>query len=72
MRISRSRYETAKRKLAKMQSVQQVVKIWEDAMRAIGAHVDAERVVAVEIQDDGRIKWECETPLADTVKKKGI
>ena len=72
MRISRSRYESAKRKLAKMESLKQVVETWEDAMRAINAHVDAEKVLALEIHDNGKIKWECETPLAGVVNEKGV
>ena len=72
MRISRSRYESAKRKLARVESCRSTVQTWEDAMRTIGSNVDAQRVIAVEINDDGKIKWECETPLLDVAERKGV
>ena len=63
MKISRTRYESAKRKLAQLEPCKNTVLTWEKAMRAIGSDVDVQRVVAIEVSDDGRIKWECETPL---------
>ena len=70
MRISRTRYESAKRKLSRLESCREIVQAWEKAMRAIGSNVDIQRVVAIEISNDGKVKWECETPLADVAERK--
>ena len=70
MRISKSRYESAKRRLAKMEPLQQTVRTWEEAMQSIG-DVDSQRVVAIEVDDEGTIRWEGKTKLMRIMKEGG-
>jgi len=69
MKIGRSRYEYAKKMVAKMESYQETVEAWERALRQIG-NLGNQTVLSVEITDDGTIKTECEVPCLDTVEKQ--
>ena len=60
MRITRSRYESARKKLVKMTAYQKIKDDWEDAMKDLG-DVGDQRVVAIELTKDGTIKAEFET-----------
>lgn len=70
MKISRSRYEKARRMLAEVTSYQRTVQTWEEAIKRVG-NVGDQTVVAIEITEDGRIKIECETPPVRHVEGAG-
>lgn len=70
MKISRSRYEKARRMLAEVASYQRTVQTWEEAMTRVG-DVGDQTVVAIEITEDGKIKTECETPLVQRAEGEG-
>lgn len=72
MKLTLKKYEQAKKIVAKAKSQQEVVKIWEDAMKKIG-DLGNQRVVAVTIKD-GKITTECEldetAPILKETEKK--
>jgi hypothetical protein len=66
MRITRSRYESSKKKLAKMDSLLQITSCWERTMKELG-DASAEKVVAIETTKDGTVKVEFES-----IKERGM
>jgi hypothetical protein len=57
MRITRTRYESAKKRLAKMEALLNVTRRWEQTMREMG-DTAAANVVAIETTKDNTVKVE--------------
>lgn len=57
MRITRTRYESAKKKLAKMETLLNVTRRWEQTMHELG-DAAAANVVAIETTKDDTVKVE--------------
>ncbi len=74
MRLTRKKYEYAKKIVERAKAQLQTVKKWEDAMKQIG-DVGNQRIVAIKFDDkDGPITTECEmvkTPELKVANPKG-
>ncbi len=65
MRITRTRYESAKNKLSKMETLLKITAQWEKTMEGLGDAVAA-NVVAIETTKEGTVKVEFETNCTET------
>ena len=58
MKLTRKKYEQAKKIVADAKSQQEVIKTWDEAMKKLG-DLGNQRVIAMTIKD-GKITTECE------------
>lgn len=57
MRITRKQYDKAQKDLPKLKTVEQTIKTWNDAIKAIGPAAEHQEIVELEQDEDGEWTW---------------
>ena len=57
MKITRRQYDKAQKDLPSLKKAEQTIKMWNDAIKAIGPAAEHQEILEIERDEDGWITW---------------